>query len=118
MVADEMKTREDIWGEIRENFIAELTTIFCQDEHNPFDIIKAKDRATRIADRLVSAICERAGGRKLSVPHVPRCLRLVRNGQLFLDFNGANHAQIGASALYRPVSSRHVRRILKLAKEE
>jgi len=118
MVAEELKTREDFWNDIREDFIAGLTETFCEDEHDPFKKIAAKERATKIADRLIEAICQRAGGRKLSVPHIPRCLRLVRNKQLALDFDGANHQHVGATALFLPIKSRQVRNILKIMRGE
>lgn len=116
MVAEELKTKEDFWGDIREDFIAGLAEVFCEDEHDPFKMIKAKERAEKIADRLIEVICERAGGRKLSIPHVPRCLRLVRNKQIVFDFDGVNHEQIGRAAPFLPVGPRQVRNILKLAK--
>ena len=106
--------REDMWGDIRERFIIELTRIFCRDENEPLEMLRAKAQAAQTSDLLISSVCHVAGGSRVYVPKLPRCLRLLRDQQIREGFNGRNYSAIGAAAIFRKIKSRHVRRILEM----
>jgi len=115
--AERINTRsdkEDIWNVIRKSFIRELTRICDCDNHDPRVTTSAKEKAARIADKLILSVCHL--GHRAMIPKLPRYLRELRNKQLLEQFNGQNYSQIGRHAPHQSVTSRQVRKILKQGK--